>query len=86
MAKTHNKGEQLLTLTLKALTTIAADDSLEYFFLVFRENKPDISRESSAGHRIHMKHQDLYNLKDKRKKTKVSPAAILLGSLRVRSY
>ena len=33
-----------------------------------------------------MKHQALFSSKDKRKKIKVSSAAILLGALRVLSY
>ena len=34
------------------------------------------------SHRIHMKHQDLFSVKDKSKK--MSSAAILFGSLRVK--
>ena len=40
----------------------------------------DISCESSAWQRIHMKHQALFSLKDKRKIIKVPSAAILLGT------
>ena len=43
----------------------------------------DISCESSAGQRIHTKHQALFYSKDKSKKIKVSSAAILLGALGV---
>ena len=38
----------------------AADDSLEYFFNVFLKIRLDISCESSAGQRIHIKRQALY--------------------------
>ena len=37
-----------------------------------------------AGQRIHMKYQVLFSSKDKRKESKVSSAAILIGSLRVK--
>ena len=40
----------------------------------------DISCDSSAWQRIHMKHQALFFLKDKSKIIKVSSAAILLGT------
>ena len=47
-------------LTLKAPIMTAADDSLEYFIIVFqRKKRLDISRESSARQRIHTKHQEL---------------------------
>ena len=59
------------SLTLMAPITIAADDSLEYFFHCFSEKiRLDISCESSAWQRIHMKHQALFFLKDKSKKIK----------------
>ena len=62
----------------------AADDSLEYFFIVFSDKiMLDISCESSAWQRIHMKYQALLSSKDKSKKMKVSSAAILHGALRV---
>ena len=41
----------------------AADDSLEYFFIVLTENKTDTSCESSAR-----KHHVLFSSKDKSKK------------------
>ena len=63
----------------------AADSILEYFFHRFSERiRLDISFESSARQKIHIKHQALFSSKDKRKKIKVSSAAILLGSLRVK--
>ena len=47
----------------------------------------DISCESSAWQRIHMKHQALFSLKDKSKKIIiVSSAAILLGALRIKLF
>ena len=73
-------------LTLKAPITTAADDSLEYLFIVFFSVKIrlDISCESSAGQqRIHTKHQALFFSKDKSRKIKVSSAAMLLGSLKM---
>ena len=58
-------------LTFKAPITTAADDSLEYSFLCFSEKiRLDISSESSARQRIHMKHQALFSAKDKIKKNK----------------
>ena len=63
----------------------AAGGSLDYFSLFFqRKIKLYISCESSAWQRIHMKHEALLSSKDKSKKIKVSSAAILLASLRVR--
>ena len=47
-------------LTLKALSTTAADNILECYFALFffsKKIRPDISCESSARKRIHMKHQ-----------------------------
>ena len=57
----------------------AADDSLKYFFSFFFSEKirPDISCESTARQRIHMKHQTLVSSNDKSVN-----AAILLGALR----
>ena len=49
----------------------AADDSLEYFFHCFSDKiMLDISCESSARQRMHMKHQALFSLKDKSKTNK----------------
>ena len=72
-------------LTLKAPITTAADDIHKYFFFVFSEKiRLDISCESSALQRIHMKYQALFSSKEESKKIKVSSAAILLGALRVK--
>ena len=57
---------------------------LNIFFLFSEKIRLDISCESSARQKIHIKHQAAYFLqKIKVKKTKESSAAILLGSLRV---
>ena len=73
------------TLTLKAPLTTAADDIHKYFFIFFSEKIDfDISCESSARQRIHMKHQALFSLKNKikkkkkKKKKKMSSAAIFV--------
>ena len=60
-------------LTLKVPITTAADDNFLYFFIIFFSEKTslDISCESSAWQTIHMKCQDLYSLKKKKKKKKI---------------
>ena len=50
-------------LTLKAPIMTVADDIHNYFSLFFREIRLDISSESSAGQRIHMKNQALFSFK-----------------------
>ena len=55
-------------LTFNMPTTTAADDSFEYFFIVFEKIRLDISCESSAKQRILMKHPALFSSKDKSKK------------------
>ena len=57
----------------------AADDSLEYFHCFSEKRRLDISCESSARQRIHMKDRALFSLKDKSKIIKVSSAAICLA-------
>ena len=57
--------------------TTAADNSLEIFSTFFRDDKIDISCESSARLRILMKHQALFASKDNSKKI------ILLGVSKV---
>ena len=53
--------------TLKAPITTAADNNHKYFFIVFSEKiRLDVSSESSAGQRIHMKNQALFSSKDKK--------------------
>ena len=60
----------------------------KYFFIFFSEKiRLDISCESSARQRIHIKNQALFSLKDKSKKIKMSSAAIfefLFGTLKVK--
>ena len=64
-------------LTLKAPITTAADDIHKYFFHCFSEKiRLDVSSESSARQRIHLKHQALFSSKDKSKKIEMSSAAI----------
>ena len=61
-------------LILKAPITTAADDSLEYFLIGFFFSDKimlDISCESSAWQRIHMKYQALFCSKDKSNKSVV---------------
>ena len=73
--------EQTQIITLKAPITTAADDIHKYFFHCFSEKiRLDISCESSARQRIHMKYQALLSSKDKSKNIKVSSAAILLDA------
>ena len=69
-------------LTLKAPITTAADDIHKYFFIVFSEKiRLDVSSESSARQRIHMKNQALISLKDKIKKLKCRLLQFLFGAL-----
>ena len=57
-------------ITLKAPITTVADDIHK------GKIRLDISHESSARQRIHIKHQALFSSKDKSEKHKVSSAAI----------
>ena len=55
-------------LALKVPITTAADDIHKYFFHCFSEKiRLDVSVESSARQRIHMKNQALFSSKDKSK-------------------
>ena len=54
-------------LTLKALTKIAADDILFFYFYLSKKIRLDVSSESSAWQRIHLKHQVLFSLKNNEK-------------------
>ena len=57
--------------TFEAPITTSADDSLEYFVIVFPDKiMLDISCESSAWQRIHMKHQALFSSKGKSENNK----------------
>ena len=66
--------------------TTAANDTLQYLFIVFQNKRLYISCESSAKQRIHKKHQVLLYSKDTINKREVSSAAILLASVRVKLY
>ena len=58
----------VVPLTLKAPITTAADDNFFIYFFYFSEKTSlDISCESSAWQMIHMKCQDLFSLKNKKK-------------------
>ena len=59
-----------LNLTLKVPVTTAAEDTHKYFFPCFSEKRLDVSSESSARQRIHMKNQALFSSKDISKKLK----------------
>ena len=73
-----------LLLTLKAPTTTAADDFHKYFFHCFSEKvRLDVSCESSARQRIHLKNQALFSLKDKSKQLKCRLLQFSFGTLRV---
>ena len=65
-------------LTLKAPITIAPDDIHNFFYCFSEKIKLDVSSESSARQRIHMKNQALFSLKGKCKKIKMLYAAIFV--------
>ena len=74
----------IICLTFKAPITTAADDIHKYFFNVFSVKiRLDVSSESSARQRIHLKHQGLFSLKDKSRKLKCHLLQFLFGALRV---
>ena len=61
----------------------AADDIRKYF--CFSEKiRLDVSSESSARQRIHLKHQVSFSSKDKNKKLKCRLLQFVLGTLRVK--
>ena len=71
-------------LTLRAPVTTAADDIHKYIFVVFLEKtRLDVSSESSARQRIHMKNQALFSSTDKSTKLKCRLLQFLCGALRV---
>ena len=75
------KGLLRRNLTLKAPITTAADDIHKYFVLFFffsEKIRLDVSSESSARQRIHMKNQALFSSKDKSKKNEMSSAIIFV--------
>ena len=73
---------RIIVMTLKAPVTTTTDDIHKYFFIFFSEKiRLDISCESFARQRIHMKLQALFSLKNKCKKIKVLSAAIFYLAL-----
>ena len=72
-------------LPLKVPITTAADDNSLTFFYFSEKTSLDISCESSAKQTIHMKCQDLFSLKNK-KKFECHLLQILLGALRVKPF
>ena len=78
-----------ILLTLKAPITTAADDIHKYFFIGFHwfseKIRLDVSSESSARQRIHMKNQALFSSKDKSKKSKCRLLQFLCGPLKVKT-
>ena len=70
-------------LPLKAPITTAADNIHKYFLLFSEKIRLDVSSESSARQRIHMKNQVLFSSKDKSKKLKCRLLQFLFGALRV---
>ena len=73
-------------LTLKVPITTAANDIHKHFFNCFSEKiRLDVSSESSARRRIHLKNQALFSSKDKNKKLKCLLLQFLFGALRVKS-
>ena len=63
----------------------AADDIHKYFFIVFTEKiRLDVSSESSARQRIHLKHQALFSSKGTSKKLKFCLLQFLFGALKVK--
>ena len=75
-----------ISLTFKAPITTAAD-SILVFHCFSEKIRHDISCESSARQRIHMKHHSFFSSKDKKNMARqniMMSAAILLGILRVK--
>ena len=59
-SETSLSGSDFAVLTLKAVITTAANDFYKYFFHCFSEKiRLDVSSESSARQRIHMKKSGL---------------------------
>ena len=70
-------------LTLKAPTRLQQTTFINIFSLFFRKIRLDVSSESSAWQRIHLKHQALFSSKDNSKKLKCRLLQFLFGALRV---
>ena len=79
-------------LTLKAPNKICSRRHSKFFFFFSEKTSLDISCELSAKQMIHMKCQDLFSLKTKKKQQnktkkklkKMSSAAVVIGALRVK--
>ena len=59
---------------------------INIFSLFLEKIRLDVSSESSARQRIHMKNQSLFSLTDKSKKLKCRLLQYLCGALRVKDY
>ena len=70
-------------LTRKAPITTAADDIHKYFLIVLEKIRLDVSSESSARQRIHMKNQTLFSSKSISEKLRCRLLQFLFGALRV---
>ena len=74
----------VLVLTLKAPYKNCRRRHLIFFyFYLSKKIRLDVSCESSARQRIHMKYQVLFSLKTMNKNSKLSSAAGVIGVLRV---
>ena len=60
-------GQEPTFVPLKDQTKIAADDTLFFDFYLCKEIRLDVSCESSARQRIHMKYQVIFSLKNNEK-------------------
>ena len=79
-------GINWFDLTIKAPITTAADNIHKFYFHCFSEKiRLDVSSESSARQRIHVKNQVLFSSKDKSKKLKCRLLQFLFGALRVKA-
>ena len=76
----------ILVLTLKVPITTAADDIHKYFSCFSEKIRLDISSESSARQRIHMKSQAVFSSKDKSKRLECLLLQFLFGALRVKGF
>ena len=85
--KQTNKHTKKYKLTLKASNITAADNIHKYFHCLSENIRLDVSSESSARQRIHMKNQALFSSKasfsskDKSKKLKCCLQQFLFGAL-----
>ena len=61
-----------------------AADTLNFYFYLSKKTRLDISCESSAYQRIHLKHQVLFSLKNNEKIFMMSSASVVIGALRVK--